>query len=292
MRLAWVCAVLLIGSTVLIAQKEEAAAAAKASDWKRAEALYQQVVEREPQDGVSWYQLGAAALQNNDLKIAAGAFEQSLKLKTRVPFSLYNLACTYARMGDRDKAFTYLDSLAKVAPAFGKALETDPDAATLRSDPRYPPLKTEMKKATTPCEYDAESRKFDFWIGDWDVFGPGGQKAGTSHIERSLDGCLLIENWEDRLGGTGKSFNTYNAGTKKWQQFWVESDGAVTSYEGEFRDGSMRFLGTNYTRKSAPAMVRMTFTPLDGGKVRQMGESTSDGGKTWTTSYDLTYVKK
>jgi hypothetical protein len=36
----------------------------------------------------------------------------------------------------------------------------------------------------------------------------------------------------------------------------------------------------------------LTFTPLPEGKVRQLSESSMDGGKTWTTEYDFVYVKK
>jgi hypothetical protein len=36
-------------------------------------------------------------------------------------------------------------------------------------------------------------------------------------------------------------------------------------------------------------MSRMTFTANVDGTVRQHGESSEDGGASWTTSYDLTY---
>lgn len=31
-----------------------------------------------------------------------------------------------------------------------------------------------------------------------------------------------------------------------------------------------------------------TFTPLGGGRVRQLSEATSDGGKSWAVRYDFT----
>jgi hypothetical protein len=36
----------------------------------------------------------------------------------------------------------------------------------------------------------------------------------------------------------------------------------------------------------------MTFFPLPGDKVRQFGETSDDDGKTWTVSFDLTYVRQ
>jgi hypothetical protein len=36
----------------------------------------------------------------------------------------------------------------------------------------------------------------------------------------------------------------------------------------------------------------MTYTKLPRGEVRQFGENSADGGKTWTTSFDLIYARK
>ena len=38
--------------------------------------------------------------------------------------------------------------------------------------------------------------------------------------------------------------------------------------------------------------IRMTFFNQGPTQVRQLGETSTDGGKTWTVSYDLTYVRK
>ena len=43
---------------------------------------------------------------------------------------------------------------------------------------------------TTP-----EYRQFDFWVGDWDVFGPAGARTGTNRVDRLLNGCVLQEHW-------------------------------------------------------------------------------------------------
>ena len=37
---------------------------------------------------------------------------------------------------------------------------------------------------------------------------------------------------------------------------------------------------------------RLTFSPLAGGRVRQLAETTSDGGKSWVVQYDLTYSRR
>jgi hypothetical protein len=42
----------------------------------------------------------------------------------------------------------------------------------------------------------------------------------------------------------------------------------------------------------APKLARMTFSQLPGGQVRQFGEQSVDGGKTWATSFDLVYTRR
>ena len=43
------------------------------------------------------------------------------------------------------------------------------------------------------------------------------------------------------------------------------------------------------TGKWGGPLVRMTYTPNPDGSVRQAGEQSTDGGKSWTPSFDFTY---
>lgn len=36
---------------------------------------------------------------------------------------------------------------------------------------------------------------FDFWVEEWDVFLPNGNKAGVNSIIKIQDNCILKENW-------------------------------------------------------------------------------------------------
>ncbi len=144
----------------------------------------------------------------------------------------------------------------------------------------------------TSCDLP-EHRAFDFWLGEWDVYNPQGQQAGTNRIEKILNGCALLENWTGSRGGTGKSLNFYNRATKRWEQVWVSDRGGVTKYAGEFKDGAMRFDdGEHIEPDGKRVRSRMAFTPLDDGRVRQLIEHSSDDGKTWTVWFDGTYIPR
>src|SRR5438874_893753 len=101
------------------------------------------------------------------------------------------------------------------------------------------------KAQNIPCTSDPTYRQFDFWIGEWDVYGKNGKKAGDSRIELILDSCIILENWKSanpfkNLYYAGKSFNTYNSLTKQWQQTWVDNVGGTTEFlEGHYEDNKM-----------------------------------------------------
>jgi hypothetical protein len=144
----------------------------------------------------------------------------------------------------------------------------------------------------SPCETNPVYRQFDFWVGSWEAYGPKGKKGGDSRIEKLLGGCVVLENWTSAQAGyAGKSYNTFNAATGKWEQYWVDNMGGVTHYNnGHFENNEMVFLTENQPQpKGGMKIQRLTFTKLSDDKVRQHGESSLDSGKSWKTDYDLEY---
>ncbi|MFZ1527262.1 MAG: DUF4440 domain-containing protein [Ferruginibacter sp.] len=142
-------------------------------------------------------------------------------------------------------------------------------------------------------------RQFDFWIGEWEAFGLNGKKAGDSKISLQLDSCTILEEWtaaglQRGLRYAGKSYNMYNAASKKWQQYWVDNTGNITQYfDGHFEDGKMILQTANEKLNDTSWQIqKMTFYNLSPDKVRQHGETSNDGGKTWTTGFDLEYRRK
>src|SRR5687768_1412209 len=88
----------------------------------------------------------------------------------------------------------------------------------------------------TPCSAP-EHRQFDFWIGEWEVTGARGQKAGTNRIERILGGCVLYESWTSAGASRGHSFNIWDPGDTKWHQTWVDNSGTFLQLAGGIING-------------------------------------------------------
>jgi len=168
-------------------------------------------------------------------------------------------------------------------------LKNDSDLAAVRAHKEYEKLLHRADSAMSPCEYDPRCREFDFWVGNWEVTMPSGVVAGYNRVEKSLNGCLLIENWESSSGGSGKSINFYDPSVGKWVQNWVDSRGNVIHYAGGMEKGSMKFEGYNYASDGSKEMSRMTFTPLENGKVRQFIEQSTDEGKSWYVWFEGIY---
>ena len=144
--------------------------------------------------------------------------------------------------------------------------------------------------APPPACQATEFAQFDFWLGEWEVFAPKGNRAGSNSITRAHGGCVIFERWTGAGGMTGSSFNIYTPATRKWHQVWVDNSGTLLQLEGEFVDGAMRLQGQGLTAKG-PMLNRITWTPRPDGTVRQFWEISTDNGKTWQSSFDGSYRK-
>ena len=147
-----------------------------------------------------------------------------------------------------------------------------------------------QQPAHPPACTSAEHRQFDFWIGDWDVTLPNGKYAGTNRIESILSGCVLRETWSGARGMHGTSYNIYDATGRRWHQTWVDDFGTLLELNGAFEDGRMVLTGEKKS-DSGSTLQRITWTPK-GKEVRQVWESSTDGGKTWSVVFDGNYRKK
>jgi hypothetical protein len=148
------------------------------------------------------------------------------------------------------------------------------------------------------CQNNAAYHKLDFWVGQRDVFAKDEkgveQKVGTNRIEKVLDGCAIVENWSDVEGHEGMSLFYYRPVQQDWKQVWVTDMGPMKekSLVQEMLDGGLRFQGKLVKRTGGTYLDRTTLTPLNGGKVRQVIEISTDGGKNWQTGFDAEYRKK
>ena len=161
--------------------------------------------------------------------------------------------------------------------------------------PAAPTLLAAQETAPTvarkPCSAP-EHRQFDFWIGEWQVTTPDGATAGSNRIESILDGCALRESWTGAKGGSGNSYNAYDRQSGRWHQTWVDNGGVVLRLDGAFADGRMVLSGETRDTSGAPILNRITWQETAPGAVRQLWETSKDGGRTWSVAFDGRYRKR
>ena len=133
-----------------------------------------------------------------------------------------------------------------------------------------------------PCAAP-EFGQFDFWVGHWDVYDAKGNHIATSLIEK-VYGCGIRENWRPFKGAGGGSLNIYVPDTRKWEQFWIDSGGTRALFTGGWNGKAMVIEG-----KWGGPLTRITYSANADGSVRQFGEQSTDEGKSWAKSFDLTY---
>jgi hypothetical protein len=129
-----------------------------------------------------------------------------------------------------------------------------------------------------PC-CSAEYKSFDFWVGKWEVTLADGSPAGTNHIERAQDGCVLQEHWNSaRQGFTGTSFTYYNSTLGLWEQLWVDNSGNILKLRGGPQGKAMVLSSDPVVGPQGTAVVnRITWTPGEDGGVQQLWELLRDG---------------
>jgi ketosteroid isomerase-like protein len=134
-----------------------------------------------------------------------------------------------------------------------------------------------------------ESRQFDFWVGDWDAYDVDSPTtvAARTRVDRILDGCVLMEDYQGTNGLKGQSFTIYDAARKVWHQSWVTNRGQLQVIEGGFQAGEMVLSGVDHAA-GGQTLVRGAWKPVDGG-VRETAVTSADGGKTWKPWFDLVF---
>jgi tetratricopeptide (TPR) repeat protein len=276
---------------------DEAASAYAGKDWPRAESLYSALARQDPANPRYWYRLAVSERGNRHYDAALESFEKARTLGASkgLPGWLvdYELASTYAAMGNSPRALQALKTSADGGFSQPARLDGDAEWNALRGDDTFLALAKQIKHNSAPCQ-DGEFNQFDFWVGDWNVTTTGdGTQAGDSHISKEMDGCVVWENWTGAGGGYGKSYNTYNVNLHRWEQYWVDNSAGTIFFYGNLKDGVMDYWTDDVPQQSGGKLRRhLQFFNLAPDKVRQFSQGSTDGGKTWTVEYDLTYTKR
>ena len=279
-------------------QLQRAAAAFAAPRWQDAYAQYSDIAKRYPNFPLATFRVGVALTELGRAAEAVPYLRKGERLGVPAANAAYRLAEAFAEQKMPDSAIAELRRAA-AAGAFvpPSALNADAHFASLTAHKDWPAVVDAFDAIVQPCRHDARFREFDFWVGDWDV-RPNGAPASTppsrNRVTLEENGCVVMEHWQGVGGSTGQSFNLFDRSVGKWRQTWVDNIGGQHDYAGSLVNGNMVLEGTTPAPNGQLGRVptRLTFFHVSADTVRQFSQVSSDSGRTWTTSYDLIYVRR
>jgi len=140
---------------------------------------------------------------------------------------------------------------------------------------------------------------FDFWLGDWSVTwknADGTTGKAHNHVARILDGQVIEEQFDEDAADPpphlrGRSLSVLQKATGLWRQSWSDNQGGFFAFTASV-DGDKRIFATDLRTDGAQVKgQRMVFRDIAKDSFTWDWESTTDGGKTWTLNWQLSYKR-
>ncbi len=267
---------------------EDATALMASQDWPGAARALQAITGAEPDNAPAWFGLGHALFNSRQVDRAQEAWAKALELDFQPARTMIHLARCHAIKGEDAEAVTLLEKAAASTNIY-QALETTEEFRRLRENAAFQKLMEQIRPCNTPAY-----RTLDFWVGSWRVVtGEDQQQVGKNSIQKILNGCAIIENWQSLSGGEGKSLFYYHDVEQTWKQVWITDGQRIKEKHmiGVLDNGAVRFQGELRLPDGRIVLDRTTLTPLPENRVRQVIEQSADGGETWQVAFDALYVQ-
>ncbi len=285
--------ILITIPSILSAQKDRILADSlfNNSDWAGAAKSYSKYLKKNRQDSLAWFRLGKSHANLSAHQKAIESFENAFKTNFYPSYVHFNTAKSFAAIGQSENMYASLEDAIESGFFNFHLLSSEEAFKIFCSEEKFVSIIEKAKENAYPCLSDPNSRHFDFWLGEWDVFVRG-RKVGENSITMANGGCAINENYTTPGVYTGQSLNYYDKFDNKWHQTWVASGGGVLDYvEIAKSEGMLQFQCDYINAQGQILKSRLTFTQNEDGSVRQLFEDSSDG-QTWTPSFDGLYKLK
>src|SRR5690349_20965478 len=132
-----------------------------------------------------------------------------------------------------------------------------------------------------PCRNE---HTFDFWVGTFDTAPwnkPDSPPTGELHNTREYEGCVIVERWAGRNGAGGMSMAFYDSNRRAWRMVWNDDSNSSNDFEGQFKEGAMRFEGWVLDPSGKKVLASNVLQPVSPDTIRHIYSTSADNGKTW-----------
>jgi len=131
---------LMAEASTSVSDTREAIALFNQERFAEARSEYARLCELYPDAGVIWFRYGYILGTQGAREESLAAYHTALERGAAPAVTAYNLACTYATLGDVERGFEWLERALELGFRRTTLLSQDADLAALRSDPRFATL--------------------------------------------------------------------------------------------------------------------------------------------------------
>lgn len=262
-------------------------------EYEKALAAFSDCLKKAPNDSALMFMNGYINVLLKAYKKAIPLLEKSIELNYKpAQNTQFAIGYCYAALGEKDKSISYLQKAATGGFANFTRLDSIQFDA-LRNLPTFANIKKNMYENAFPCLKDSNNNKFDFWLGEWEVY-QSNQKIADSKITKAKGGCAVHEDYVVLSGlYAGQSISYYDPTEKRWEQYWVGSAGDKSKYyETENYKEDMQFIWKRTNPNGSEFWTKMSYVAQDENTVIQTLVSSTDQGATWNASFSGTYKRK
>jgi tetratricopeptide (TPR) repeat protein len=225
--------------------------------WEEAAKAFEVIVAAEPDNARAWYQLGMSRFSLTQFEHRSARLRKHRDHQN--PTAMYNVACAYARLKQKDKAIEWLEKAVSNNLSPFTNIAADQDLARLVAEPRFKELADDARQAASPLHVLRPARAIRFLDRRVGRLHPQGQKAGTSVIQQISDGCGILENWTGTRGGSGKSINFYDPGSASGINIGWEPTASLRAMKESIRMARCAMRGSRFRARTRFARVSRFF---------------------------------
>jgi hypothetical protein len=143
-----------------------------------------------------------------------------------------------------------------------------------------------------------ELEQFAFWLGEWKFTDTRQGNEGTpgyNRISVTFDGYGLLEDFglgNEEKEFRGGSLTVYDAQNKQFVQTWIDNSAWTRVFRGGMEGDEMILYGPEERDKSGNSFTtRLVWKNISPEAMDWSYERSTDGGKTWQSTWDIHYVK-
>lgn len=265
-----------------------------ANSFQMAANEYHAFLQTDSANHVAWLRMGLSLERAGKRDDAIAAYTRAATSAAQRTAAEMGLTRIFAQQpGKTQIALEHLKRLALlgVDPAL---LDQAPALATLRGTPEFADIRKLAEEARFPCR---NVHTFDFWAGDFDASqwrDQSGKSGGQLHNTRDYDGCVFVERWSPLpgRGPAGMSFAFYDAIRHVWRFIWNDDGNGSVEFEGDYRDGAMRFEARVTNPDGTTFLARNVLQSVSPDTIRHTFSMSEDEGKTWTVQADDRFARR